>query len=76
MAEWLGVFYMIKMRGITKSFRSREKSNGPLIVLDNVNLTIKKGQSLGLMGPSGCGKSTLMRIMLRLIPSVDRKSVV
>lgn len=60
---------MIKMRGITKTFKSRERSKEPLLVLDKVSLTIEKGQTLGLIGPSGCGKSTLMRIMLRLIPA-------
>ncbi|MFL2639446.1 MAG: ABC transporter ATP-binding protein [Flavobacteriaceae bacterium] len=36
-------------------------------ILDKLSLTIKKGESIGIVGPSGCGKSTLINIMLGLI---------
>ncbi|MGN0203050.1 MAG: ABC transporter ATP-binding protein [Coprococcus sp.] len=36
--------------------------------VDDINLTIRKGETLGLVGESGCGKSTLGRTILRLIP--------
>ncbi len=36
--------------------------------VDHVNLTIRRGETLGLVGESGCGKSTLGRVILRLIP--------
>ncbi|MEA3464741.1 MAG: ABC transporter ATP-binding protein [Thermodesulfobacteriota bacterium] len=36
-------------------------------VLDNLSLTLTKGQSLGLMGPSGCGKSTLVDLLCGLL---------
>ena len=36
-------------------------------VLDNFSLTIRKGQSLGIMGPSGCGKSTLVDLLTGLL---------
>jgi ABC-type bacteriocin/lantibiotic exporter with double-glycine peptidase domain len=35
--------------------------------LSNVDLSIKKGDSVGIVGPSGCGKTTLMDIFLGLI---------
>jgi len=35
--------------------------------MDNVNLTVQKGETLGLVGESGCGKTTLGRAMLGLI---------
>ncbi len=38
------------------------ESNEP--VLSNINLTIKKGEIIGLVGPSGSGKTTLMNILL------------
>lgn len=35
--------------------------------LSNIDLSIKKGDSVGIVGPSGCGKTTLMDIFLGLI---------
>ena len=35
--------------------------------VDDVSLTLRKGETLGLVGESGCGKSTLCRTLLRLI---------
>lgn len=33
------------------------------IVLDGINLSIKKNEFITLLGPSGCGKTTLLRIL-------------
>lgn len=41
---------------------------GELHAVDNVNLSIIKGKTLGIVGESGCGKSTLGRTILRLLP--------
>jgi oligopeptide transport system ATP-binding protein len=45
-------------------FFSREKIFVQAVV--EVNLTIRRGETLGLVGESGCGKSTLGRLILRL----------
>lgn len=37
------------------------------IIVNNINLEIKKGQMIGIMGPSGSGKTTLMDIVLGLL---------
>lgn len=40
----------------------------PLKAVDDVSLTIHRGETLGLVGESGCGKSTLGRTLLHLYP--------
>ena len=55
---------LIETRALKKYFRTPK---GPLHAVDSVDLTIKKGQTLGVVGESGCGKSTLGRTILRLI---------
>ncbi|MBS6577384.1 MAG: ABC transporter ATP-binding protein [Parabacteroides goldsteinii] len=51
---------MIKLEGITKVYRTTEVET---TALENVNLTVRKGEFLSIMGPSGCGKSTLLNLM-------------
>ena len=43
-------------------------SGAPLLVLDDINLTLREGEVVGLLGRSGCGKSTLLRLVSGLAP--------
>lgn len=49
-----------------KGFLTR-KSKGVVKAVDNVSLTIREGEILGLVGESGCGKTTLSRTIMQLI---------
>ena len=35
------------------------------VVLDNINLKVKKGEKIGILGSTGCGKSTLVNLITR-----------
>lgn len=44
-------------------------------VLDRVNLTVQRGEYLGLIGPNGSGKTTLLKLILGLIKSPAPEAV-
>ena len=51
---------MITLTSLSKIYRTNEIET---VALENVNLTVDRGEFLSIMGPSGCGKSTLLNIM-------------
>ena len=51
---------VISLAGISKSYKSGDERT---VALDQIDLTINKGEFVAIMGPSGSGKSTMMHIL-------------
>jgi oligopeptide/dipeptide ABC transporter ATP-binding protein len=62
---------LIELRGVKVYFPIRgglmNRAVASVKAVDGVDLSIKRGETLGLVGESGCGKSTLGRAILQLI---------
>jgi oligopeptide/dipeptide ABC transporter ATP-binding protein len=65
---------LLELRGVSRHFALRRsladvfsgRPDKQVRAVDAVNLTVARGECLGLIGESGCGKSTLGRLALRL----------
>jgi putative ABC transport system ATP-binding protein len=51
---------MITLKNLEKVYQTDEIET---VALNNINLTIEKGEFVSIMGPSGCGKSTLLNMI-------------
>jgi len=63
---------LVTLTGVTKRFTIRKGSffgsqANTLLALDNVNLTVNRGECLGLVGESGSGKTTTAKAVLRAL---------
>lgn len=54
----------VETKNLKKYFKTPK---GMLHAVDDVNISIEKGKTLGVVGESGCGKSTLGRVVLNLL---------
>ena len=59
---------LIETVNLKKYFKT---GKGMLHAVEEVNLKIEEGKTLGVVGESGCGKSTLGRTILRLHPATS-----
>ena len=62
---------LLQATGLVKHFPVRQglfnRVTAQVRAVDGVDLTLRVGETLGVVGESGCGKSTLGRMLLRLI---------
>ena len=62
---------LLSVRGLTKHFPLKGQllggSAGVVRAVDDVDFTVRKGETLGVVGESGCGKSTTARLLMHLI---------
>ena len=54
----------IEVKNLTKKFKN-------FTAVNNINLTLEKNKTLGLLGPNGCGKTTSIGMILGLITPTD-----
>ncbi|WP_048601463.1 ABC transporter ATP-binding protein [Rubeoparvulum massiliense] len=72
--------YLLEVVGLTKHFPLKQgwlkrgpRSGSALRAVDDVSLTLKEGETLGIVGESGCGKSTTANLIMRLLEPTEGK---
>jgi oligopeptide/dipeptide ABC transporter ATP-binding protein len=68
---------LVEVEGLTKHFAVKQgvfaAGKGIVHAVEDVTLTVRRGETLGIVGESGCGKSTTARLMVRLLdPTAGR----
>lgn len=63
--ESRGTIPEISLEGVTKRFRNAA------VAVENISITVDRGEFVTFLGPSGCGKSTLLKLVSGLSPVSD-----
>jgi peptide/nickel transport system ATP-binding protein/oligopeptide transport system ATP-binding protein len=62
---------LVRVEHLTKHFMIKQgvfsSGRGVVHAVEDVSLTVNRGETLGIVGESGCGKSTTARLMVRLL---------
>jgi len=57
----------IEIKGLTKDFLVGFWKKHPVRALDNLDLSVEKGEVFGFLGPNGAGKTTTLKILMSLL---------
>lgn len=60
---------LVELKNLKVYFTVKDKRT--LHAVDDLSLTVNKGETLGLVGESGCGKSTVGKVAVGLLPPTD-----
>lgn len=69
--EHKGEVPAIESRNITAGYGKKLNGDPKITVLRDVNVSVERGHTVGIIGESGCGKSTLARVMAGLLSPVE-----
>ena len=58
----------LKKKFVVKKTKMPWQSNSYIHVINGIDLSVKKGDALGLVGESGCGKSTVAKLIMNIHP--------
>ena len=61
----MGTHSFLQIQQLEKRYPSRDKQ-APVVVFENVDFSLEKGEFVCVVGHSGCGKSTLLNIIAGL----------
>jgi len=68
---------LVELDHLTKRFQVKQgvfaRGKAEVHAVEDVSLTVRRGETLGIVGESGCGKSTTARLMLRLLDATAGK---
>ena len=61
----------LEVKHVTAGYGKKPDGSPAVTVLRDVNVSIERGNVVGVIGESGCGKSTLARVMAGLLPAAE-----